>query len=88
LSPSSIAPTGHIKVKPTLQIADDALPNVYVCGDVTDTHVVNPNARSAMRQATIAADNIVQQTNGQCPSYEFKPYWADGFIKLTLGLVS
>lgn len=87
LSPSSIAPTGHIKIKPTLQIADDALPNVFVCGDVADARTENTNALLAVRQAGIAADNILLAVNGQAPRHTFAPSWLDGTIKLTLGLV-
>lgn len=87
LSPSSISSTGHIKIKPTLQIADDSLPNVYACGDVADTNTPNPNARSAMRQATIVAENILLAVAGQTPRHIYDNAWADGAIKLTLGLV-
>lgn len=87
LSPTSISSTGHIKVKPSLQIADDSLPNIYTCGDVADTNTPNPNSRSAMRQATIVADNILRAVAGKNPSYVYENKWADGVIKLTLGLV-
>ncbi|KAH8127236.1 hypothetical protein FP744_10007437 [Trichoderma asperellum] len=86
LSPKSISSTGHIKVKPSLQIADDSLPNIYTCGDVADTNTPNPNSRSAMRQATIVADNILRAVAGKTPSYIYENKWADGVIKLTLGL--
>ncbi|KAM0460886.1 hypothetical protein ACHAO4_001682 [Trichoderma viride] len=86
LAPNSISSTGHIKVKPSLQIADDSLPNIYICGDVADTDTPNPNARSAMRQGTIVADNILRAAAGKTPSYVYENQWADGVIKLTLGL--
>ncbi|KAK1248671.1 hypothetical protein MKX08_006891 [Trichoderma sp. CBMAI-0020] len=86
LSPNSISSTGHIKVKPNLQIVDDSLPNIYICGDVADTNTPNPNARSAMRQGTIVADNILRAAAGKTPSYVYENQWADGVIKLTLGL--
>ncbi|KAK5995481.1 Fe-regulated protein 8 [Cladobotryum mycophilum] len=86
LSPNSISSTGHIKVKPTLQIDDDALPKVYTCGDVADTQTPNPNSRSAMRQASIVADNILLAAAGKAPRYKYENLWADGVIKLTLGL--
>ncbi|KAM0254005.1 hypothetical protein ACHAQJ_006975 [Trichoderma viride] len=86
LSPNSISSTGHIKVKPSLQITDDSLPNVYTCGDVADTNTPNPNARSAMHQATVVADNILLAVAGKKPSYVYENLWADGVIKLTLGL--
>ena len=40
-----------------------------------------------MRQADTVADNILLAVRGKEPSYEYKNYWADGIIKLTLGLV-
>lgn len=75
-------------MKPTLQIDDDSLPNVFVCGDVADVQAVNPNSRIAGRQAEIAADNIVLATRGKPTSYTYTPEWGDEVIKLTVGLVS
>ncbi|KAK0710705.1 hypothetical protein B0H67DRAFT_493154 [Lasiosphaeris hirsuta] len=88
LSPDSISSTGHIKVKSTLQIADDSLPNVFVCGDVSETHDSNPNSRIAARQAEIAADNIVSAVRCKTTRRTYSPEFGDGVIKLTLGLVS
>ncbi|KAH0440183.1 hypothetical protein CcaCcLH18_02553 [Colletotrichum camelliae] len=86
LAPEAIAKSGRIKVKPTMQINVDSLPNIYVCGDVAETGVTNPNARSAMKQAMFAADNLVLSLQGKKPSYFYQPAWADAVIKLTLGL--
>ncbi|KAJ8123755.1 hypothetical protein O1611_g9520 [Lasiodiplodia mahajangana] len=86
LSPTSISPSGHLRVKPTLQLADEELPNVYACGDVADTETPNPNARSAMRQASIVAENILSVVADGKPRYTYENNWADGVIKLTLGL--
>ncbi|KAL6875087.1 FAD/NAD(P)-binding domain-containing protein [Trichoderma novae-zelandiae] len=86
LSANSVSPTGHIKVNPTLQIADNSLPNVYACGDVAETNTPNPNSRSAMRQATVVADNILLAAAGKAPRNIYENLWADGVIKLTLGL--
>ncbi|SPO05558.1 uncharacterized protein DNG_08245 [Cephalotrichum gorgonifer] len=86
LSKDSITPEGHIKTKPTLQIADDSLPNVYVCGDVAGCGEQNPNARSAMRKAMVAADNVVLATRGEPAKYTYEPFWGEAFIKLTLGM--
>jgi apoptosis-inducing factor 2 len=74
-------------VKPSLQILDDLLPNVYICGDVAEAGTRNPNARAAMRQATIVADNVVSAATGRSPNFIYQPRWAEGVIKLTLGLV-
>ncbi|KAK1579872.1 uncharacterized protein LY79DRAFT_563176 [Colletotrichum navitas] len=84
--PEAIANSGRIKVKPTMQIGVDSLPNIYVCGDVAETGVTNPNARVAMKQATYAADNLLLALQGKQPTKLYHQHWAYGFIKLTLGL--
>lgn len=88
LAAAAISSSGQVSVKPTLQITDDSLPNVYACGDVAETNTPNPNARSAMRQAEIVSDNLLLSIHGKKPRYTYKPQWGDGLIKLTLGLVS
>ncbi|KAK7432316.1 hypothetical protein QQZ08_001263 [Neonectria magnoliae] len=86
LAPDSITESGHIKVKPTLQLDNDNLPNIYACGDVADTKTPNPNGRAASRQADVAADNVLLAVRGKSPTYLFENNWADGIIKLTLGM--
>ncbi|KAH7143667.1 hypothetical protein EDB81DRAFT_690331 [Dactylonectria macrodidyma] len=86
LAPETISESGHIKVKPSLQIDNDSFPNIYACGDVADTKTPNPNGRSAHRQGDVAADNILQVIRGKKPVHVFASNWADGIIKLTLGL--
>ncbi|KAH6896752.1 hypothetical protein B0T10DRAFT_602176 [Thelonectria olida] len=86
LASETVTESGHIKVKPTLQIDNDAFPNIYACGDVVDTNTPNPNGRSANRQADIVADNVLLAIRGKQPTCVFENYWADGIIKLTLGL--
>ncbi|KAI1117855.1 hypothetical protein F5Y14DRAFT_447797 [Nemania sp. NC0429] len=86
LSPKTITATGHVLVKPTMQIDDDSLPNVYLCGDIAETNTPNPNSRTARAQATIAADNIILGMDGHGPTYKYKPQWLEGLIKLTLAL--
>lgn len=88
LAPEAISPTGTIRVKPTLQIQNAKLSNVYVCGDVADVGIDNPNARSAMRQAMVVGLNVVRAATGGSPNKTYKPFWGEGVIKLTLGLVS
>lgn len=88
LSPSIVTPSGHIKIKPTLQIADIGLPNIYVCGDVADTKAPNTNAFSATRQGAIVADNILLAVEGKAPRHQYEHMFIDNSIKLTLGLVS
>lgn len=86
LSPASISSSGYIKVKPSLQLVDEAFQNIYSCGDVTDTDVPTPNARSAMAQSIVAAENILLAIEGKKPQHEYRHSWPESFIKLTLGL--
>ncbi|KAH6681205.1 oxidoreductase [Plectosphaerella plurivora] len=86
IAPDALLESGHIRVKPTLQVDSPSLSNVYACGDVAQTGVRNPNARSAMKQAQYVADNITLAIKGQEPTYKYTPQWADSVIKLTLGL--
>lgn len=86
-APEAVSESGHILVKPTLQVDAEGLSHIYACGDVANTGVRNPNARSAMKQAMSVADNIALAVKGQKPSLTYAPHWADCLIKLTLGLV-
>jgi hypothetical protein len=87
LSPESINESGHLRVKGTMQLVDETLPNIYACGDITNIGTRNPNSRITMQQAKIAADNIVTVASGKQPRYKYTPHWAEAVIKLTLGLV-
>lgn len=87
ISSAAISDSGYIKVLPTLQIADKTHCNIYAIGDVAETNIPMPNARSARQQASIAASNILSSVKGKSPSTFYKYHWMEGFIKLTLGLV-
>ncbi|KAI1978380.1 hypothetical protein LOZ53_003184 [Ophidiomyces ophidiicola] len=39
-----------------------------------------------MHQATVVGDNIIRAATGKEPNIIYRPHWADGLIKLTLGL--
>ncbi|KAJ2899394.1 hypothetical protein MKZ38_003066 [Zalerion maritima] len=86
LAPQCLTDSGHIKIRPTLQLDDDEFPNIYSCGDVADTKFPTPNGRSASVQAGIAAENIFSSVWGKEPTSKYVPSWVDGHIKLTLGL--
>src|SRR3569833_2989914 len=88
LSPNSINAKGYIRVKPTMQVADDTLPNVYAVGDVADAGIINTNGRMATFQGMIAASNILLQLIGEDPRYVLGSPWILESIKLTLGGVS
>lgn len=58
LSPSSINPTNRlVKIKPTLQVTDEAFPNIYSAGDVADLDVVKTGG-AAWGQADLCMRNI------------------------------
>ncbi|KAJ2660821.1 hypothetical protein IW148_003620 [Coemansia sp. RSA 1199] len=50
---------GTIKVKPTLQLASDALPNIFVVGDVNSLPAGAKYAVKAGEQAQLAAANLI-----------------------------
>ncbi|KAI0150629.1 FAD/NAD(P)-binding domain-containing protein [Xylariaceae sp. FL1272] len=86
LSPASISSSGSVRVKSTMQIQDDSLSNVYVCGDLAETRLTNQNSRTAASQALVVADNVILGTEGKEPGYHHEPQWLEESIKLTLGL--
>jgi NADH dehydrogenase FAD-containing subunit len=88
LCPDAISPSGgFVKVKSTLQIADDRFRSIYAAGDIVAS--TGPrNGRSAMQQAVIVSNNILRAIQGRSPvTYQPNLLMEDG-IELTLGLVS
>lgn len=85
ISPSSISPSGHIKVLPTLQIADPTYRNIFAIGDVTDAPI--KNGRSAVEQGQFVSKNIVRAIKGQ-KLQDYHAQWWEGLTEVTLGLVS
>ncbi|WYZ42177.1 hypothetical protein EsH8_V_001072 [Colletotrichum jinshuiense] len=76
--------TGRIKVRPTLQLDDDAHPNIFALGDIAEVN--GPKmGRTAMAQAEHVSENMVAMIKGALPS-EYKPKVIDGLLKLSLGL--
>ncbi|KAK3831071.1 MAG: hypothetical protein J3R72DRAFT_373455, partial [Linnemannia gamsii] len=58
LSPQSINPTNRlVKTKPTLQIADDAFPNIFTAGDVADLEDVKTGG-AAWQEGVLCMKNI------------------------------
>jgi NADH dehydrogenase FAD-containing subunit len=86
LIPLCLTQSGHLKVKPTLQVTDPAFPTIYAVGDVAELGI-NRNSRAAMHQATVAAENIVNAIHEKPQAGYRYEWWQDG-IELTLGLVS
>ncbi|KAJ9192664.1 hypothetical protein DTO164E3_8247 [Paecilomyces variotii] len=83
ISPSSISPSGHIKVLPTLQIADPTYRNIFAIGDVTDAPI--KNGRSAVEQGQFVSKNIVRAIKGQ-KLQDYHAQWWEGLTEVTLGL--
>ncbi|KAF9179918.1 hypothetical protein BGZ50_006585 [Haplosporangium sp. Z 11] len=68
LSPSSINPNNRlVKVKPTLQIADDQFPNIYTAGDVADLEDIKTGG-AAWRQSEMCMRNICKMIAAQSGS--------------------
>jgi len=86
LSPSSITSSGHIHVKPTLQIGDEQYPNIFVIGDVADTGAQKA-ARPGFSQAIIVAQNIkaLADTHGGSAGTLVEYKGGPSAIHLTLG---
>ncbi|KAF8195725.1 FAD/NAD-P-binding domain-containing protein [Mycena galopus ATCC 62051] len=73
LSPALIDPQSKfVRVRPTLQVADEQYPNVFSIGDVADTKA-NKNARSGAAQAQVAANNIKSIIQGGKATEEYTP---------------
>lgn len=71
LSPESIGDTGFIKVKRTLQLADDRYPHVFIVGDVADT----PNqktARTGHHHVEVVTANIAALAAGEEPTAQYE----------------
>ncbi|KAJ5742105.1 hypothetical protein N7533_011514 [Penicillium manginii] len=81
---SAFSESGHIRIKPSLQIADDKYPRIYAAGDVIDAGNIK-NGRSAMQQGQVVAQNIVRAIRGKS-QIEYQQKWWEGLTKLTMGL--
>ncbi|KAE8394835.1 hypothetical protein BDV23DRAFT_126500 [Aspergillus alliaceus] len=84
LSPESISESGHVKVRPTLQLIDMSLNHIYAAGDVVEMDNIN-NGRAAVQQAQRVSQNIVRSINSQS-QLEYHPEWWEGMTKLHVGL--
>ncbi|KAF5667181.1 apoptosis-inducing factor [Fusarium heterosporum] len=85
-SPKSIADSGEIRVKPTLQV-DNLSPNqqnVFAVGDVAQSGGVK-QGRAGHMQAEIAVQNILQLIKGGSASKKYVPHWFENTLQLTLG---
>ncbi|KAJ5937009.1 hypothetical protein N7466_003459 [Penicillium verhagenii] len=84
LSPETFTRSGYIRVQPSLQVLDDAFPEIYAAGDVIEAGAIK-NARSAVQQAQTVAVNICRHIHGQ-RQIEYMQQWWEGTTKLTLGV--
>lgn len=88
-SPTSVDPkTGFVKVKKTMQIADDRYPHIFAVGDVVD-HTDVKTGHFAWMQGLSVLNNILKLINGTCSYSELEPYKSKdvALIKLILGEV-
>ncbi|PYI06235.1 FAD/NAD(P)-binding domain-containing protein [Aspergillus sclerotiicarbonarius CBS 121057] len=83
-SPLSVSETGHVRVRSTLQIADEAYDCIYAAGDLIETDGIQ-NARAAFEQAQVVAANIVRSIKGKTQK-QYRPQWWEAATKLTVGL--
>ncbi|KAI8066192.1 uncharacterized protein B0P05DRAFT_589783 [Gilbertella persicaria] len=86
LSPKSIdQDTGFVKIKPTMQIADDRFPHIFAAGDVTN-HTDVKTGHYAWMQGLAALTNIKKMIQGATQE-ELEPYKSKdlALIKLILG---
>ncbi|GES66314.1 putative mercuric reductase [Aspergillus terreus] len=84
LSTESVSESGHIKVQPTLQITGPLFTRTYAAGDVIESDGVK-NARGAIEQAEVVAENIVRALNSQ-KQIEYHVRWWEGMTRLSVGL--
>ncbi|OJJ45264.1 hypothetical protein ASPZODRAFT_133905 [Penicilliopsis zonata CBS 506.65] len=84
LSPSSVSPSGHIRTRPTLQIADMDFHNIFAAGDILDG-IPLKNGRAACEQGQLVARNVVRDIQGRA-MLQYHQRWWEGMTKMTLGL--
>lgn len=86
-SPDSIVNplNGYIRVRPTMQLADPAYPNMYAVGDIADTGA-HKAARPGVGQAAVVAQNVAAMIAGKRSHAESSIDPAA--IHMTLGMVS
>lgn len=85
LSAESVSESGHVKVQPTLQITGPLFTRTYAAGDVIESDGVK-NARGAIEQAEVVAENIVRALHSQ-KQIEYHVRWWEGMTRLSVGLV-
>ena len=74
-------------VRPTLQILDPQIQNLFAIGDVADT--TGPKmARAGMYQAEVVEGNILKMIKGSQKALGiYEPNFIEGVLKLTVGKV-
>ncbi|KAF4964254.1 hypothetical protein FSARC_7808 [Fusarium sarcochroum] len=85
-SPKSIASSGEITVKPTLQVGHlpSSQQNMFAMGDVAQSGGAK-QARAAMMQAEVVVKNILRLIKGKPAEHQYKPMYFEGALNLTLG---
>jgi len=76
--------TNSIRVKDTLQVADESYPNIFAAGDVADT----PDLKMAYKaglHGPIVAKNILSLVTRQAPAAIYKPTTGSELMAIPLG---
>ncbi|KAJ5260504.1 hypothetical protein N7478_012109 [Penicillium angulare] len=84
LSPDAFSRSGHIRVRSSLQVVDDAFPHIFAAGDLVESNGIK-NARAAFEQAQVVAENVCRSIQGKS-LIEYKAEWWEGTTKITLGI--
>lgn len=85
LAPQCITDDKFIRVKPTLQIADERFPHVFALGDIADTKA-HKAARPALKQAEVVTANIQRLLSDSQEALEEYEVTDPAAIHLTLGI--
>lgn len=75
---------GFLRIRPSLQLQDEAYSNVFAVGDIADTGL-HKAARPGAAQAKVVAQNVLSLIEGQKPEAKFEK--SPRGIHLSLGLV-
>jgi NADH dehydrogenase FAD-containing subunit len=85
LSPALYNPTTYsIKVKDTLQVADNNHPNIFAAGDVADTQDLKMAYKAGLH-APIVAKNILGLIKKETPGIVYKPTTGSEMMALPFG---
>ncbi|KAF9265449.1 FAD/NAD(P)-binding domain-containing protein [Marasmius fiardii PR-910] len=70
LGQKALTPQGHVKVKPTLQLADHL--NIFAAGDIIDWNEQKTSMKASMGHTPIIVKNVISFVNGKNVSAVYK----------------